>query len=195
MNIDFLSFTSYIANDQLSYVTMATILDCMVPHCSTQHYPCFYPGWSDCLFLNSGTVDFFFSFKILTFIIERERERVLTCAHEWGRGRERGRHRIRSSLQAPSCQHRAWCGAWAHKPRDHDFSRSPTLNQLSHPGAPATVDFLNGYFFVGVEGGCSIHCRIFSSTFAFYPLDAHVPLRTELWQWKCLQTLTVSPAG
>ena len=25
--------------------------------------------------------------------------------YEWVRGRERGRHRIRSRLQAPSCQH------------------------------------------------------------------------------------------
>ena len=33
-----------------------------------------------------------------------------------GKGRERGRHRIWSRLQALSCQHRAWCGAWTHKP-------------------------------------------------------------------------------
>ena len=31
-----------------------------------------------------------------------------------GRGREKGRHRIRSRLQAPSCQHRAWCRARTH---------------------------------------------------------------------------------
>ena len=55
---------------------------------------------------------------------------------ESGTGRERGRHRIWSRLQALSCQHRAWCGARTHKPWDHDLSRSWTLNQLSHPGAP-----------------------------------------------------------
>ena len=35
-----------------------------------------------------------------------ERERV----HEQGRGRERGRHRIRSKIQALSREHRAWRG-------------------------------------------------------------------------------------
>ena len=47
--------------------------------------------------------------------------------------RERGRYRIQSRLQALSCQHRAWCGAWTHQPWDHDLSRSQTLTQLSHP--------------------------------------------------------------
>ena len=64
------------------------------------------------------------------FIFERESE------SKQGRGRERGRHRIWSRLQAPSCQHRAWCGAQTHKLWDHDLSWSRTLNQLSHPGAP-----------------------------------------------------------
>ena len=41
-----------------------------------------------------------------------------------------------SRLQAPSCQHRARCGVWTHKPWDHDLSQSQTLSQLSHPGAP-----------------------------------------------------------
>ena len=36
---------------------------------------------------------------------ERERERV--SKYEWGKGRERGRHRIQSRLQALSCQHTA----------------------------------------------------------------------------------------
>ena len=40
----------------------------------------------------------------LTFIVFlRERE----TEHELGRGRETGRHRIQSRLQALSCQHRA----------------------------------------------------------------------------------------
>ena len=44
------------------------------------------------------------------FLYFRERERQ----RKSGRGRERGRHRIQSRLQAPSCQRRAWCGAWTH---------------------------------------------------------------------------------
>ena len=63
---------------------------------------------------------------------QRERE----TEHERARGRERGRHRIQSRLQALSCQHRAPHGARTHRPRDHDLSRSRTLNRLSHPGAP-----------------------------------------------------------
>ena len=63
-------------------------------------------------------------------IFERETE----C--EWERGRERGRQRIRSRLQALSCQHRAQCGAQTHEWRDHDLSRSRTLNRLSHPRSP-----------------------------------------------------------
>ena len=63
------------------------------------------------------------------FLRQRETE------HEQGRVRERGRHRIRSRLQALSCQHRAWCGAQTHGLWDHDLSGSRTLNRLSHPGA------------------------------------------------------------
>ncbi|XP_058540847.1 threonine aspartase 1 isoform X5 [Neofelis nebulosa] len=48
--------------------------------------------------------------------------------HEWGMGRERKRHRIRSRHQTLSCQHRAPLGARTHRPRDHDLSRSWTLN-------------------------------------------------------------------
>ena len=66
--------------------------------------------------------------------------RETKCKH--GRGRERGRHRIRSRLQALSCQHRARHGARTHEPWDHDLSRSQTLNRLSHPGAPPTESFL-----------------------------------------------------
>ena len=29
-----------------------------------------------------------------------------------------------------------YCGAWTHKPWDHDLSRSQALNRPSHPGAP-----------------------------------------------------------
>ena len=56
------------------------------------------------------------------------------CEQE--KGKERGRHRIWSMLQALSCQHRAWWGAQTHKPWDHDLSWSHTLKWLSHTGAP-----------------------------------------------------------
>ena len=55
--------------------------------------------------------------------------------HEQRRGRERGRHRIQSRLQALSCEHRAWLGAQTQEPSDHDLSQSWTLNWLSHPSA------------------------------------------------------------
>uniref|UniRef100_A0ABI7WV76 Cyclin-like domain-containing protein n=1 Tax=Felis catus TaxID=9685 RepID=A0ABI7WV76_FELCA len=42
--------------------------------------------------------------------VERETE------YEWARGRERGKHRIRSRLLALSCQHRARRGARTHGP-------------------------------------------------------------------------------
>ena len=48
-------------------------------------------------------------FNVYLFLRESETKR------EWGRSRERGRHIIRSRLQAPSCQHRARCGARAHE--------------------------------------------------------------------------------
>uniref|UniRef100_A0ABI7Z585 Caspase recruitment domain family member 14 n=1 Tax=Felis catus TaxID=9685 RepID=A0ABI7Z585_FELCA len=51
-----------------------------------------------------------------TQIMTRETE------HKWGRSRERGRHRIGSSLQGPSRQPRARRGARTHRPRDHDLS-------------------------------------------------------------------------
>ena len=75
--------------------------------------------------------------NFLVFIYFWERERA------WmGKGqRERGRHRVRSRPQAPSCQPRAQRGAWTHKPRDHDVSRSQTLKRLSHPGAPIPYHF------------------------------------------------------
>ena len=71
-----------------------------------------------------------------------ERETETETEHEQGRGRQRGRHRIGSRLQAPSCQHRARCGAGTHRLRDHDLSWSRLLNWLSHPGAPTRWIFL-----------------------------------------------------
>ena len=71
----------------------------------------------------------------LMFIYFWDRERQSAS----GRGAERGRHRIPSRLQAPSCQHRAWCRAWTHEPWDHDLSWSQTLNRLSHLGTPVIL--------------------------------------------------------
>ena len=74
---------------------------------------------------------FFFIKKIflfLTFICFWDRE------HEQGRGRERGRHRIWSRLQALSCQHRAQGGDGTHEPQDHDLSWNQESDaQLTEP--------------------------------------------------------------
>ena len=59
-----------------------------------------------------------------------------------GGGAERGRHRIWSRFQALSCQHRAQRWAWTQEQRDHDWSRSQTLNPLSCPGAPTYLQSL-----------------------------------------------------
>ena len=67
----------------------------------------------------------------LMFIYFWERQRQNTN----GLGAERGRHRIRSRLQAPSRQHRARRRARTHEPWAHDLSRSQMFNRLSHPGA------------------------------------------------------------
>ena len=54
---------------------------------------------------------------------------------EQGRGRERGRQRIWSRLQALSRQHRPWCRPNPQTARSWP-SWSQMLNRLSHPGAP-----------------------------------------------------------
>ena len=51
-------------------------------------------------------------FNVYLFLRETDRKTEL----EQGRGREWGRHRIRSRLQALSCQHRTRCRARTHKP-------------------------------------------------------------------------------
>ena len=73
---------------------------------------------------------FFFNFFNVYLFAEGETE------HERGTGRERGKPRIQSRLQALSHQHRARRGAQTHKPGDRDLSRSRTLHRRSHPGAP-----------------------------------------------------------
>ena len=75
-------------------------------------------------------VFFYYFLFFLMFIFERDRVQT-------GEGqRERGRHRIRSRLQALSCQHRARQGTRTHRLRDHDLSRSWRLHWLTHPGFP-----------------------------------------------------------
>ena len=81
-------------------------------------------------------VTFFFN----VYFWEREREAECERTRSW----ERGRHRIQSRLQAPSCQHRAQRGARTHEPWDHDLSWSQLLNRLSHPGTPELCS-LNGW--------------------------------------------------
>ena len=89
--------------------------------------------------------------------MERETE------HEQGRGRERGRHRIQSRLQVLSCRHRARRGARTHEPRDHDLSRSRTLNRLSHPGAPGFLTLMNNFAvnnLIYVDGCKLVHISV-----------------------------------
>ena len=81
---------------------------------------------------------FFFNFFFNVYLFWGQRE----TEHERGRGRERGRQRIGSRLQALSHHPRARRGARTHRPRDHDLSRSRTLNRLSHPGAPLIVLYI-----------------------------------------------------
>ena len=88
------------------------------------------------IFSHSSTIcwkDYFFSIKKKFSVYLFLRETETKC--EWVRGRERGRHRIWSRLQALNCQHRAWRGTWIHK-WDHDLSWRWMLNWLSHSGAP-----------------------------------------------------------
>ena len=65
-----------------------------------------------------------------------------------GRGRERGRHRIQSRLQALSCQHRAWWGARTRQLRAHDLSQSWMLNWA--PWVPLCIQFCPADFVVEV---------------------------------------------
>ena len=90
-------------------------------------------------FINTYTTKIYTAFVLFvlnfSMFIYFSRERLTEC--EQGRGRERGRHRIPSRLQAPSCQHRARREARTHKLWDHDLSGTQTINRLSHPGAPS----------------------------------------------------------
>ena len=65
---------------------------------------------------------------------EGEKDRLQT-----GEG-QRERHRIRSRLQAPSCQHRARCGARTHEPRDRDLAEVGRLTDCATQ-APLPIHF------------------------------------------------------
>ena len=75
--------------------------------------------------------------KNYVYLFLRDRQSM-----RWGGAERERRHRIRSRLQALSCQHRARHGAPTHHLRDHDLNRSWRLNRLSHPGAPILFLFL-----------------------------------------------------
>ena len=69
-----------------------------------------YPSVSsNCLVLPCEYEDSNNFFNVYLLLREREAE------HKLGRGRETGRHRSRSRLQALRCQHRAQSGAQTHK--------------------------------------------------------------------------------
>ena len=67
----------------------------------------------------------FIFFNVYLFLGQRETE------HEWGRCRERGRHRIGNRLQALSHQPRAQHGARAHGPRDCDLAEVGCLTDCA----------------------------------------------------------------
>ena len=101
------------------------------------------------LFVSLFIYLFFKFLKMFYFIFERESTR--SQAGQRGK-REKGRHRIRSKLQALSCQHRAQCRAWTHELQDHDLSQSRSLDQLSHPGT------LSMWFLISRSWVQALHC-------------------------------------
>ena len=101
---------------------------------------CFIPFFNSILIIDGDPKDKINHFNFLfvcLFIFERQRETEQKRVG-W---RERGGHRIWSTIQAPSCQDRARRGAQTHELLDHDLSQSQTLNQLSHQGAPKLITF------------------------------------------------------
>ena len=104
----------------------------------------------------------------------RERERAREQACKWGRGREGPRHRIPSRLQARSCQHGAWHGAWTQEPWDHDLSQSWMLNWLSRPGIPIQLPF-------------NVTCTLLSFSFCECGLRPRIQIsHLRVWlEWYC----------
>ena len=72
-------------------------------------------------------------------------------ASEWGAEMERRREKQGSpQVGWGSCFTKGGleltpCGAWTHKPWDHDLSQSQMLNPLSHPGAPSLAVLKSEY--------------------------------------------------
>ena len=97
----------------------------------------FLVTWEPMVELNSSNMIllhfFFFNFMLLKFFFN---VCLFLREHKQGRGRERGRQRIPSRLQALNCQHRTPRRTRTHEMRDHDLGQNRTLNQLSHPDAP-----------------------------------------------------------
>ena len=97
-------------------------------------------------FWKLGAICIFFFLKknviylFLMFIHFWERE--TEC--KWERGRERGRHRIESRLQAPSCQHRPWHRAQTHERRHHDRSEVGHLTDWA-TRCPCIFFFMKGF--------------------------------------------------
>ena len=88
---------------------------------------------------------FLLFFNVYLFLGQRETE------HEWGRGRERGRHRIGNRFQALSHQPRARRGARTHGPRDRDLAEVGRLTDCATQ-APHILSFLTflNYFVIGI---------------------------------------------
>ena len=71
-----------------------------------------------------------FFFNVYLFLRQRETQ------HEWGRGRERGKHIIGSRLQALSHQPRARRGARTRGPRDRDLAEVGRLTDCATQAPP-----------------------------------------------------------
>uniref|UniRef100_A0ABI7XXB9 SRA stem-loop interacting RNA binding protein n=1 Tax=Felis catus TaxID=9685 RepID=A0ABI7XXB9_FELCA len=85
-----------------------------------------------------------FFFNVYLFLGQRETE------HEWGRDRERGRHRIGNRLQALSHQPRARRGAGTHGPRDCDLAEVGRLTDCGTQ-APQAQGFHQHLAVAGVQ--------------------------------------------
>ena len=82
--------------------------------------------------LNS-TLFFYFKIFFSVYLFLRQRERQ-SMNRGWAEREGDTESETGSGLWAVSTG--AQCGARTHRPRDHDLSRSRTLNRRSHPGAP-----------------------------------------------------------
>ena len=74
-----------------------------------------------------------FLWKTFVYFWERERERERAYAFaQVGEGQQERRTKdLKLCWQQP-----AQCGAWTHKPQNHDLSQSRMLNRLSYLGSP-----------------------------------------------------------